>query len=374
MTFGRPDIHISIREGDRRIKLGFGVHGVIRIRTNQYSDDVHEGLVRMLQHLREVGKVDLWRGLAAREIDALELYRRYVRDELDGVIRVEQVKPAKAAMLEWASKRLNPTTAKSYKEVIANLFRDHPDATIAELPEVLKAVRDRYEAKGQKNTFDQCRKVASSWAGKKYLNNQPLWRQLRAVPPLDRSSHVHRQEGRAVWDVFATVKKMGEPFGPQFLTMCLIGAGTKEYLTDGFSVELDEDHNYEYVRIHGEKTAHRNRRVPLIYAASELRKPSIKYANRDRFDKALQAVQPDWDLYDARRTFRHWCDLAGINEIRAKAYSGRLSLTVDERYRRHNIDPYIEDDAATLRKYIESNIERPKPKTERKPVPRLPTF
>lgn len=279
---------------ERRIKLSWGELGEIRIRTNAYADDVHEGLKLMLRHLKATGQVELWKLLVRKSgDDVLEIYRRYQRNELGKVIFAETVESAKSVMLDWASKRPNETTRKSYREYINNLFRDHPTATIAELPDVLRAVRDRYEARGQKNTFDQCRKVASSWAGKTYSKDSPLWRQLRAVQPLEVSSHVHTQKARQVWEVVATVDKMAEPYGSMFWTMCLLGTGRKEYLSDGFDVVPDH-----YVRIFGKKNKNRTRVVPLIFDATQLVAPDAKttLSNNQLFREALQKVQPDWQL------------------------------------------------------------------------------
>jgi hypothetical protein len=334
----------------------------LAIRTGKLSQRVHDGLDAMLTHIKKTGNIGLWMGLKEGTLDALALYESYLRDKFHDVILVESVKGAKAAMLEWVETRANPTTRKSYGEIVQALFRDAPDATIDELPEVLQAVRDRYEKLGQKNQFGQCRKVASSWAGKTYGKDSALWRRLRAIPPLESSSHVHKQEARAVWDVIATVKAMREPFGAMFWTMCILGTGTKEYLSDGFTVV-----DGKWVTIHGQKNKARVRRTPLVFA--NLVPSSVSYANRKAFDRELHAVQPEWDLYDARRTFSHWCEEALIPVPRIQAYMGQDPQTVNEKYRKHNVDPYLTADAERLRNYINANRKRPKPSKKMVPIP-----
>ncbi len=334
----------------------------LTIRTGKVSQKVHDGLYDMLTHIKRTGNFGMWMGLKNDSLDPLKLYEDYLRDKFNDVIMVESVQPAKEVMLAWAATRNNETTRNSYRDYIVNLFRDHPTATIDELPQVLEAVRRRYEEKGQKNAFGQCRKVASSWAGKVYGKDSALWRKLRAVQPLESSSHTHKQEARSVWDVLATVTAMKAPFGEMFWTMCLLGTGTKEYLQDGFTVVPDQ-----WVVIHGQKNKARERRTPLIF--NGLVTPTVSLANRKAFDKELHNVQPEWDLYDARRTFSHWCEEAVIPVPRIQAYMGQDPKTVNEKYRKHNVDPYLIADAERLRNYINANKKKPKPTRKAVKVP-----
>ncbi len=336
----------------------------LTIRTQQVTQKVHDGLYDMLTHLKRTGNIGLWTGLSTGDLNALELYERYLRGELDDVILKESAQTAKSVMLEWAKSRTNETTRNSYCDYIENLFRDHQTATIDQLPIVLAAVRLRYEKQGQKNSFGQCRKVASSWAGKVYGKDSALWRKLRSVQPLETSTHVHKQEARSVWDVLATVKAMKAPFGEMFWTMCLLGTGTKEYLQDGFTVVPDR-----WVVIHGQKNKARERRTPLIF--NGLATPIVSLAKRKAFDRELHAVQPDWDLYDARRTFSHWCEEALIPVPRIQAYMGQDPKTVNEKYRKHSVDPYLIADAERLRNYINANKQKPKPARK---TAKVPTF
>ena len=141
--------------------------------------------------------------------------------------------------------------------------------------------------------------------------------------------------------------------------MCLMGTGTSEYLKDGFTVG-----DY-WVTIHGKKNANRTRRTLLVYDGLVHPKP-----DRKPLDEALHAIQEDWLLYDGRRCFAHWCEMAGIPLIRIKAYMGHVAGNISELYRRHEVDNYLVSDAELLRTYIEAN-KKPKEAPKPKPVPKL---
>lgn len=344
---------------ERRIERVFRGYEV-RIRTAHYSISVHNGLKNMLATFRATGQVDLFKALS-EGYDPLEMYRRFLRKELGGVVLVESVTNAKDTMLAWAKLKAL-TTPRSYRGPIANLFRDHPDATIDQIPEVLLAVKERYSARGQRNSFIQCRKVAGSWTSDTYGQDSALWRAIRNIKPFDHNSHVHTGKARSVWAVFDVVKKMPEPYGMMFLSMCLLGTGTKEYFEDGFTVEPDR-----WVTVHGQKTDTRTRRTLLVF--DNLVTPPNK--NPKPLSKALRDIQPDWQLYDARRCFAHWCDMANIPPIRVKSYMGHSAKGMNELYKQHEIDEYLITDADLLRNYVIANKEKENQVSVPKKVPTL---
>jgi hypothetical protein len=319
----------------------------LTIRTAHLSKDMHDGLDTMLNHLKRTGNVGLWKGLADQRVNPVSLYQHYLRGDLDGVVLVERVQSAKDTLLAWAEGIERPTTRKSYRQYVNDLFRDHPHATLDQLPEVLQRVRERYRRRGQRNSFGQCKKVALAYSSRTYGRYSALWRALANVQGLETSSHVHSGKARSVADVFDTVKAMKQPYGRYFISMCLLGTGTSEYLRDGFTVH---DH---WVTIHGQKNTSRERRTMLLYDGLVKPKP-----DRKPFDRALHEVQPTWTLYDARRCFSHWCEMASIPIVRIKTYMGHAAGNISELYRQHEIDDYLLADAELLVRYIEDNRKR----------------
>ena len=149
---------------ERRIDRTRTDVGRVRIRTSGYSRDVHDGLGRMLGHLKRTGNAGLWRGIVAEQVNPIDLYHSYLRGELGNVVLVESVQSGKETLLAWHDTIAKPTTRKSYRQYITDLFRDRAKATVSQLPEVVQQVRERYRKLGQKNAFGQCKKVALSYA------------------------------------------------------------------------------------------------------------------------------------------------------------------------------------------------------------------
>ena len=106
---------------------------------------------------------------------------------------------------------------------------------------------------------------------------------------------------------------------------------------------------YEDRRLHvlGTKRAARDLYVPVVETVE--RSPLTP----EQFQRALKrsglGVQP----YDARRTFAHWCDLAGVPEIRRELYLGHaVRANLRTLYGAHESERFVEEDATRLKKVV----------------------
>ena len=122
--------------------------------------------------------------------------------------------------------------------------------------------------------------------------------------------------------------------------MATTGMGPKEY--HGWW-EIMNDR----VRIHGTKRQARLRDVPLVLA------PAVPRVSKDNFRKAMHErtggrVTP----YDLRRAFSRWMERAGVVRIRRKICMGHAAGDVTALYEQSDIDAYLVEDAATLRKWL----------------------
>lgn len=342
--------------------------GRVRIPINGLDRETIKGMGAMLTHLKKTGNVDQWRGLATGQTKPLEVYRRYLRNELDDVILVEKVQSGKRVMLEWVE-TLPESRRKSYKQYVNDLFQLEPDATVSELGEVLENLKVHYRSKGARTSMLKCKAVAGS-----YVKNTPslgrnsaLYRKIQNVQIDFASTHVHTGKAREVWDVVDAVKKMKQPQGAMFWSMCLLGTNPKEYLRDGFSIE--EDSHGRYVRVAGKKNELRTRVAPLIF--DDLVQPSraVKW-----FRIELHKVRPDWMLKDARASYSHWMNMANIPKIRRQLYMGQEAGDVHSVYNIHELRHYLDSDAEVMAKYITSNMKKPEPKKEQRIVPKSNLF
>jgi len=86
---------------------------------------------------------------------------------------------------------------------------------------------------------------------------------------------------------------------------------------------------------------------PLVLA------PAVPRVSKDKFRKAMHErtggrVTP----YDLRRAFSRWMERAGVVRIRRKIYMGHAAGDVTALYEQSDIDAYLAEDAATLRKWL----------------------
>lgn len=186
-----------------------------------------------------------------------------------------------------------------------------------------------------------------------------MWSAVANIKGLKHSSHIHTGQARSVQDVVETIGRMRQPFGAMFWSMCVTGMGTKEYFEDGFEILPDA------VVIHGQKRKSRQRVVPLVF--SDLVQPSRQ---QKAMRTALHVVRPEWQLYDARRSYQHWAEMAGIPVVRIKLYAGHRITDVSERYRKHEVTEYLSSDARRLRDYIVGCLAE---KTDSLPTPVPPS-
>jgi hypothetical protein len=110
------------------------------------------------------------------------------------------------------------------------------------------------------------------------------------------------------------------------------------------------------VAIHGTKRAGRERIVPRLGTPAL---PSSEYkAAYHALVTVRQKLTKDHPLlaglvvYDARRTFAHWLELAKIPRSRRMAYLGHSVRDVTDRYEQHSVEFYLTADRKALRHVV----------------------
>ena len=173
---------------------------------------------------------------------------------------------------------------------------------------------------------------------------------ISKIDPLTTPAAAKRNGlAREVSEVVSVVKAMDPKYGAMFWSMCITGMGNAEYFDTPWEVLPDR------VRIHGNKRPWRNRFIPLIQANIQRPTSTVKYLGQ-----ALREAAPEgWQLYDARRSFAHWCEMAQVARPRISAYMGHKTKTMTELYLRHNVTPYLNADAEKLREYIVEHKDAP---------------
>ena len=165
---------------------------------------------------------------------------------------------------------------------------------------------------------------------------------LRARPRRGSVSHgsasaIHRTPEQA-----ATIRALlVESIGSAWWAMCCTGMGPDEFFGGKW--------RYEDRRLHvlGTKRAARDRYVPVVETIE--RSP----LTQEQFQRALKRSGLGVRPYDARRTFPHWCDRAGVPEIRRELYLGHaVRANLRTLYGAHESERFVEEDATRLKKVV----------------------
>lgn len=56
--------------------------------------------------------------------------------------------------------------------------------------------------------------------------------------------------------------------------------------------------------------------------------------------------------YDLRRSFARWLEESGVPPARIRAYMGHRPQSVTDLYQRHDVEPYLRQDAKLVRRWI----------------------
>ena len=215
----------------------------------------------------------------------------------------------------------------------AVLTHGHPDDMVSRLPVLLAKYRD---AATPPRMFNLARSACQSFARSIAGPYSDLWRDVASVG--QRGYRKKKRGGLPVDEARKIADGLGQ-IGQMWWTMCCTGMGPKEYWHDGYRIEKDR------IRIFGEKREARfGRFVPRIVTPV---RALITYKPYRRHLAAVN-LQP----YDARRTFSHWMEMAGIPKSRRRFYLGHQAKDVTDGYEDHSPEYYLAGDCRLLKEYV----------------------
>lgn len=317
---------------DRRFK---GV-GRLKVASGTKDARVFGMLNAMLTTLYDKGRIDLLTAIHKRTLLPMECWMRYREGDLERLQTADQAVTLAIVAARWIGRKSASAGHKrNLKAAFAALCAQRANATLADLPDLVRLYRVRCEAAGTPRVFNQAKAAARRLLRERVGNRSPLYLDVVGVPALtERRKPGHPQTVRAA---MAVRDALGPAHGPIWWAMCLTGMGPGE-LWGQWEIAP------EGIRIAGTKTATRDRVVPRI---DFLRRPERDY-RRFRIMLARHGLQP----YDGRRTFAHWMEEAGVPRTRRRQYLGHTLGDVTDRYESHDVRPYLKADAERMRAYL----------------------
>lgn len=317
---------------DRRFK------GIGRLKVASGTSDrrVFGMLNAMLTTLYDKGRLDLLLAIHKRTLLPMECWMTYREGDLERIQTADRAVRVDKVAARWiAQKSASAGHKRNLKAAFAALASQRTNATLADLPDLLRLYRVRCETAQTPRVFNQAKAAARRLLRERVGNRSPLYLDVVGVPALkERRKEGHPQTVQAA---MAVRDALGPAHGSIWWAMCLTGMGPGE-LWGRWEIAP------EGVRIAGTKTATRNRLIPRI---DFLRAPERDY-RRFRIMLARHGLTP----YDGRRTFAHWMEEAGIPRTRRRQYLGHTLGDVTDRYESHDVRPYLKADAERMRAYL----------------------
>lgn len=287
----------------------------------------------LLTELDRNGRVDILRGIRDGVVHVKEVYRAFLEHGLARLPTIERAKLIQDTIDCWTPD-IAPKTMSEYQRLLRKVTKGE-NCPLSELPDLLR----RFRESARPRTFNLARSACQSLLRDAVTRYHPLWQAVSAIKP----KPLRRSEGHPLppEEAKAVARGMGK-YGAMWWTMCCSGMGPTEYWGEW---EILDDR----LVIHGTKRAARERFVPRI--ATPIR-PLVLYP---AFRRALpDGLRP----YDARRTFAHWMEMAGIPDSRAARYMGHAIGSVLRLYQDHSPEYYLAGDTARLRDYIGQSPHR----------------
>lgn len=313
--------------------------GVSIVRASGTNDPARlRDLVSMLKNLAGAGRRDLLQ-LAAKPkreggIAFLELWEHYRRGDWSHMPTAEHAQRLKPALESWRLKVAGERRRKDLASTIRCLLDGMKKPTVGDLAAVLLAYRTDCATRGRARMFNKARSEVSSFIRDTYTQDHPLWMKVRAVAPLKVQRTWKPNPQRP--DAAATIRELlGGSAGVAWWALCCTGMMPDEYFAEKWRLEDGRLH------VLGTKVdGHRDRFVPLLVP------PPAPTLGQEQFQRLLKRARLGVRPYDARHTFAHWCDLAGIPAIRKDRYLGHAVGPVT--YGWHESERFLAEDEARL--------------------------
>ncbi len=296
-------------------------------------------LKAMCRALAEAGRLDVLEHVARGRMRPLEVWRTYRSGNWSRLPTPAHAWQFAERFEHWRLGRA-PHYQRDARSGARKLSAIGGSFTLGELGDVLLRYRAQCETQTKGAMFNRVKGMVLGFLRDVLTRQNVLYQECAAVPRLPESRKRVGDPQRP--DQAITIRALlAGPVGNAWWAMCCTGMGPDEFFGGKWRLEDGRLH------VLGTKRAARDRYVPLVEAIE--RSP----LTQDQFQRALQRSGLGVRPYDARRTFAHWCDLAGIPEIRRELYLGHsVWANLRTLYGAHESERFVEEDATRLKKVV----------------------
>lgn len=324
--------------------------GLIRVSARTHDAGLLRRMRDAVEDLRTQGRLDWLAALRDGKITPLAMLER-----LRGT-PIKELPPAEVPLFTEATIRTTVdrlTVSERHRRDLRHdlrrlLGRATTGVTLQVLPDLVLELREAYAGRKQFRAFNKLRASALTLLRETVRRRSPIYQDVLdiAVLPTRR-----KREGNPLTplEAFTIAAGMGE-WGKVWLAMCLTGMGPAELWG---AWDLLEDR----VLVHGTKREGRER---IVFKLADLERPPLTYdAGYKRLRAGLETASKGAAVpYDARRTFAHWCEEAGVPRSRIDLYLGHGPRSMLDLYTRHDVAKYLAHDGEAVRRLLAEKLAR----------------
>lgn len=323
--------------------------GRIKKATGVFTQNAYDRISQMCDDLLAMDppRLDILRALRDDELEFLQVYEAFRRNRLHRLPIGKTAQPLDAAMTAWIEGLAVPHEASAKHKGSLETSRRYlvgvrAGATVADLPELLEALRDAL-GKPHPRSFNLARSAALAFVRATLKRNHPLWLACAAVEPRRVPPSVVRQPQLPAVMAAAFPAPATDPVDAIAWAMLTTGMHAKE-CWGLWSLEAAG------VRVFGTKREGRQRRVPRLLT------PSAPAMHRRTFENKLRERGLGFRPYDLRRSYANWLEAARIPRTRRRLYLGHAAGDVTDLYEEHEVEAFLAEDATRVRTYLAGAI------------------
>ncbi len=319
--------------------------GVGRIKWASGTTDpkMFNALNQMLDTLWRMGRADLLLAIQAHRLHPMIVWSRFRTGNLEMLPDENALTGLTGACAEWVDTLDCTPKYRTSLRGSFNALRIPKEATLADVPQLLKAYRFTALRNGQRRAFNMARTACQGLLRDTMGKRHELYGQVADVQKLTETPRQGNPQSPE--DAREIRLELGR-HGDTWWSLCCTGMRPKEYWDGRWRVGPN------YVQVDGTKTKASKRKVPRLWTPTP---PSTETLNG--FAQALRKVRTDVKPYDARKTFAGWMEEAGISRSRRRQYMGHQVGDVTEIYERVELARFLEEDADRLKAYLGDEMQ-----------------
>lgn len=326
----------------KRLRVSTGLRDTERARKTIEKYD------HMIGFLLENGRADVVEAIRLGTLTLADAYKEYRVGRWKKLPTAQHAVDLSKAWNAWAKSAKRPKDGKAISDPQrADLKRGlvalkvPKGASVGQLPLLLLALRERCGDDGHARTFNRvrtnCMAFARAHGGQR---TNALWIDVAEVSPLDEGASRRAHAPQSPKDAAAIATRLGPGCGDDWWSLCLTGMRPSEFYPEHWTL-VDGG-----LEVHGTKTGAATRIVPLL---GQVMRPRRRF---QQLSLRLRALGLGVTPYDARRSFAHWLEQAGIPDSQCDALMGHKPKGVRGLYREHDIRPHLPEIRKQLGAYM----------------------